>query len=63
MGAFIIAGIIFGLTLVACILMVFAAGMSDAPSQDSVPVVPTFIGGTIIAALVAASHWMPHINW
>ena len=64
MLAFILAGIIFVGTLVVSALMIFAAGMSDSPSASAnVPVLSTFITGTIIAALVAASHWLPHISW
>lgn len=64
MGAFIIAGIVALVTLVISALMLFAAGMSDSPSAAAnVPVTSTFITGMIIAALIAATHWMPHIGW
>ena len=64
MVAFILAGIVFVATLAVSALMVFAAGMSDSPSASAnVPVVSTFVTGTIIAALIAASHWMPHLAW
>jgi hypothetical protein len=64
MVAFILAGIVFAGTLVVSALMVFAAGMSDSPSASAnVPVLSTFITGTVIAALIAASHWMPHLSW
>jgi K+ transporter len=40
--------------------MAFAAGMSDNVSAaNNVPVTSTFVIGTIIAVLVAASHWLP----
>ena len=62
MGAFIIAGLVFVGTLVLCAFMAFAAGMSTTGNSD-VPVGATFITGTVIAALIAGSHWMPHIGW
>lgn len=63
MGAFIIAGIIFFITLLICILAIFANGMSDAPSQSGISVWPAFIGGTLLSAIVLASHWLTHIGW
>ena len=60
MLAFILAALIFGGTILSCILMAFAAGMSDNVSAaNNVPVTSTFVIGTIIAVLVAASHWLP----
>lgn len=64
MGAFIIAGIVFVITVLISLVMLFGAGMSDSPSAAaSVPVKATFITGTVIALLIAASHWLPHIGW
>lgn len=63
MGAFIFAAIIAGGTLLITVLMIMANGMSDAPSVQGSPVAPTFFGGMIIAGIVLASHWMPHIGW
>lgn len=64
MLAFIFAGIVFAGTLVVSVVMIFAAGMSDSPSAaENVPVLSTFITGTIIAGLIAASHWLPHLSW
>lgn len=64
MVAFILAGIVFVGTLAVSALIVFAAGMSDSPSAlTNVPVLSTFVTGTIISALIAASHWMPHLSW
>lgn len=63
MIAFILAGIVFVGTLAYCALMILAAGMSDSPSAAAdIHPLPVFIGGTIIAALIAASHWL-HIGW
>jgi hypothetical protein len=57
MGAFIAGGLIFVLTLCWCFIITFADGMSDAPSQDGIEVVPWFIGGTVLSLLVVSSHW------
>jgi hypothetical protein len=64
MGAFIIAGIVAVITIIISLLMLFAAGMSDAPSAVAkVPVTSTFVTGMVIAGLIAATHWLPHIGW
>jgi hypothetical protein len=60
--AFIIAAIIAVLSLAIGLLGAFASGMSDAPGQSS-GVAPIVTGGLILAALIAASHWLPHIGW
>lgn len=62
--SFIFAGIVFVGTCVACFIMVLAASMSDSPeAAANVPVRSTAVTGTIIALLIAASHWLPHIGW
>jgi hypothetical protein len=66
MIAFFLAGLIFVVTLLWCGLIIFAAGMSDAPSVDNdVSPMPWFVGGTTLAVLVALSHWCPlfHSGW
>lgn len=64
MGAFILAGIVAIATLVLSGIMLFAAGMSSSPNaSDNVPIASTFFVGMILAALIAASHWMPSIGW
>jgi hypothetical protein len=62
MVAFIIAGIVAMLSLALGLLGLFADGMSDAPGQTS-GVATYVIGGLIIAALIAASHFLPHMSW
>lgn len=62
MAAFIVAGIVAFLTLALAALQVFAAGMSDVPGASSGAGVTLGIG-FFIAALIAASHWLPHIGW
>lgn len=62
--SFILAGVVALGTLALCALMAFAAGMSSNPSASAqVRVWPTFVTGMAIAALLAASHWLPHISW
>jgi hypothetical protein len=63
MGAFIIAGIVFAVTVLATVAIIFADGMSDAPSVQGISPWPTLIGGSVISAMIAATHWMPHIGW
>lgn len=62
MGAFIIAAIIEVITLLATAAYIFGNAMSDATGNNLNPL-PMLIGGTVIAALVASSHWLPHIGW
>jgi hypothetical protein len=63
MGAFIVAAIVFVLTCVVCFIAGFANMMSDAPTSRGEPVLPIFVTGTVIAAVIAFSHYMPHIGW
>ena len=62
--AFIIAAIIAAISLALGAMGGMADGMSDAPGQTS-GVAPYVIGGLVLAALVAASHWLAiqHISW
>ena len=62
MGAFILAGLVFVGTVLLVLIIGFANGMSDSPGT-SISSVPTLIGGTVISALILASHWMPHVGW
>jgi hypothetical protein len=62
----ILAVVIFIGTVVISLFMLLAASMSDNPSAaDSMgsSIIGTFVGGTIVAILVGASHWLPHIGW
>ena len=59
MRAFIVAIIVFGLTLGISILVVFRFGLSDNQSlPPSTAAKTTFTVGTLIALAIAASHWM-----
>jgi hypothetical protein len=63
MGAFVLAGLIaFGTFLVA-IFAEFARGMAPAPSMQPSYFLSILIPGLGLAALVAVSHWLPHIGW
>ena len=60
MWAFIVAIIVFGLTNVISILVLFRYGMSDNQSlPPSTAAETTFTVGTLIALAIAASHWLP----
>jgi hypothetical protein len=60
MWAFIVAIIVFGLTNVISILVLFRYGMGDNQSlPPSTAAETTFTVGTLIAFAIAASHWLP----
>ena len=64
MWAFIVAIIVFGLTQVISILLLFRYGMSDNQSlPPSTAAETTFIVGTLISIAIAGSHWLPNIGW
>ena len=64
MRAFIVAIIVFGLTLVISILVLFRYGMSDNQSlPPSTAAETAFTVGTLIAFAIAASHWLPQLGW
>jgi hypothetical protein len=63
MGAFIIAGIVAFLTLAIAILSELARGMAPAPSMVSSNFFPILFTGMPMAAIIAATHWLPHIGW
>jgi hypothetical protein len=64
MWAFIVAAIVFGLTQVISILVLFRYGMSDNQSlPPSTAAETTFTVGTLIAFAIAASHWVPQLGW
>ena len=55
--ALVLAVVVFVVTLVVCGLIMFADGLSDAPSVQGTPVWPAFITGTTISVLLGLSHW------
>lgn len=63
MAAFIIAGIIAFITLVIAVFSEFARGMTTAPSMHASKFWPIIFTGMPIAAIVAATHWLPSIGW
>ena len=65
MRAFIVAIIVFGLALGISILVLFRYGMSDNQTlPPSTAAETTFTVGTLIALVIAASHyWLPQPGW
>ncbi len=60
MRAFIVAIIVFGLTLGISVLVLFRYGLSDNQSlPPSTAADTTFKVGTLIALVIATSHWLP----
>lgn len=60
-------GLILGIiaivvTLAGVVLIVFANGMSDAPSQSGISIWPWFLGGVAVSALLIGTHYF-HISW
>lgn len=53
------------ITLFACFAMIFAAGMSDAPSMDNpLPLKSTFFIGMFIGVVLIFTHFYPiHLGW
>jgi hypothetical protein len=59
MLAFVVAIIVFGLTNVLTVLVLFRYGMSDNQSlPPSTAFKTTFKVGTLIAFAIIASHWL-----
>ena len=64
MWTFIVAIIVFGLTRVISILVLFRYGMSDNQTlPPSTAAETTSTVGTLIAFAIAASHWLPQLGW
>ena len=63
MGAFVLAGLIAGGAFLLAVLAELARGMATAPSMQPSYFLSILIPGLVISALVAASHWLPHIGW
>lgn len=63
MGAFILAGIAAFLTLAIAVLSELARGMAAAPSMHASSFWPIMCTGMPIAAIIAATHWLPSIGW
>jgi hypothetical protein len=64
MWAFIVAIIVFGLTQVISMLVLFRYGMSDNQTlPPSTAAETTSTVGTLIAFAIAASHWLPQLGW
>ena len=65
MWVFIVAVVVFGLTQVISVLMLFRYGTSDNQSlPPSRAAETTATVGTLIALAIAASHWLlPQLGW
>lgn len=65
MGAFIIAGIVFGIGVLGFFAAIAVYMSYPAPSVQGDASAPWvwLIGCSVVAALVAGSHWLPHIGW
>lgn len=57
MMGLILAGVAVVLTLGWTVLVIFANGMSDAPSANGMPVWPGLVIGFTIAAILVAIHY------
>ena len=60
--ALILAGCVVIVTIGILVLVIGADMMSDSPTTHTDPV-PVAVIGFGIAALLVASHWMPHLGW
>lgn len=49
-------------TVIIAVLIVFANGMSDAPSMEGMSPIPTLVIGFGIAATLAITHFY-HFSW
>ena len=66
MGAFIVAGAVFVVTLFLSGAVMFAGMMSDDPTQGDAAgdtAVTIFCSGMVVVALIVGSHFLPHIGW
>jgi hypothetical protein len=64
-ASFIIAGVVFVITVAASLLVMFAEGMSDNTSRSSemrLQAVWVFFVGTGISVLMALSHYLV-LHW
>jgi hypothetical protein len=63
MRAFIVAIIVFGLTVGISILLLFRFGMTDNQSLPPSRAADTTLKlGTLIALVIAASHWLMQLD-
>jgi hypothetical protein len=65
MGAFIVAGIIAAVGVAGFFIGVLAYMSLPAPSVQGNASAPFWWLGSclVLAALIAGSHWLPHIGW
>ena len=65
MGAFLVAGIILAIGVLGFFAAIAVYMSYPAPSVQGDASAPTvwLVGSIILAAIVAASHWIPNIGW
>lgn len=61
MGAFLVALMFFGMVMIASTAIIYSDGMGSQIGKVSP--VPVLIGGMIFSAMIAFSHWVPHLGW
>jgi hypothetical protein len=62
--AFFFAAFVFVITLVLALFALFAFGMSDNPADNTNPAPFWIFGvGTLLAIMIATSHYGPHLGW
>jgi len=62
MGDFILAALIAAGSVGLAFFWGFAESMASAPRYDDTPR-NILIGGLVLAAIIASSHWWPNIGW
>jgi hypothetical protein len=61
---FIVAIIVFGLTLVLSSLVMFKYGTSENQSSEpSNAARTTLTVGTLLSIAIVGSHWLPQLGW
>lgn len=65
MGAFILAGIVLLVGIVGFFVIIAAYMSLPAPSVQGDATAPFWWLGScaVLAVIVSASHWLPHIGW
>jgi len=58
MLSFIVAGLVLAGTLIICLLMAWVNSLSGAPPEVRLPVLQALVAGVVLAAMIAAMHWL-----
>ena len=62
MGAFILAGLVFLITLAFSVFVFMGDMMSDETGLNGTSAGWWLLGGTVVSVAVASTHWL-HIGW